>query len=554
MNLSDFSRYIDPAVVHRGKEYASEGRVISLKSIADEKYTAVVRGYEDYEVYVRLDNENNIMESECDCPYDFGPVCKHQVAVFLELKNREADGVSSPEPSLQQLLEAESKEKLIELLLSIASDSYSAEERIRLHLSKRGADQELDACRRLIRSYIDTYSDDHGFVSWRNVSRAVEGAEIVAEKALSAFDEEEWLHGLAILFCIIEEMIELLQSADDSDGGVGIVIESCLESIFKLAQDHHHIPAEERLKIFRRLLEETHQPYYDGWSDWQLALLEAAGALIESEQMQHQWDDAADSLLGHTSGSNWSREYTDERVTVLRYGQILERSGEEQAKAYLYKHLHFPEIREIAIRAALEQGDAEEAIRLAEAGEAQDQRLPGLVYRWKKYRYEAYHRTGQVEQQRKLGMELIVNGEYAYYRSVKDTFSDEGEWTLYLQDMLDQLEQSPRGEHTYTQILVEEEMYARLLEHVRKAPYRIESFYEQLLPHYPEEVKALFVAYIEFRADQSRDRRDYADVCRIIRMLQQVGGQKEAFTVTQKLLTKFPRRPAFREELGKIRF
>lgn len=87
MNLSDFSRYIDPAVVHRGKEYAFEGRVISLKSIADEKYTAVVRGYEDYEVYVRLDNENNIMESECDCPYDFGPVCKHQVAVFLELKN-----------------------------------------------------------------------------------------------------------------------------------------------------------------------------------------------------------------------------------------------------------------------------------------------------------------------------------------------------------------------------------------------------------------------------------------------------------------------------------
>lgn len=143
---------------------------------------------------------------------------------------------------------------------------------------------------------------------------------------------------------------------------------------------------------------------------------------------------------------------------MLRYGQILERSGEEQAKAYLYKHLHFPEIREIAIRAALEQGDAEEAIRLAEAGEAQDQGLPGLVYRWKKYRYEAYHRTGQVEQQRKLGMELNVNGEYAYYRSVKDTFSDEGEWTLYLQDMLDQLEQSPRGEHTYTQILVEEEM------------------------------------------------------------------------------------------------
>jgi len=35
-------------------------------------------------------------------------------------------------------LEAESKEKLIELLISIASDSYAAEERIRLHLSFDG--------------------------------------------------------------------------------------------------------------------------------------------------------------------------------------------------------------------------------------------------------------------------------------------------------------------------------------------------------------------------------------------------------------------------------
>jgi len=308
------------------------------------------------------------------------------------------------------------------------------------------------------------------------------------------------------------------------------------------------------MKIFRRLLEEIHQPYYDGWSDWQLALLEAAGAMIESEEMQHQWDDTVDSILAPTSERHWPRRYADERVAVLRYGQILKRLGEEQAKAYMYEQIHFPEIREIAIRAALEQGDAEEAIRLAEAGEVQDQGQPGLAYRWKKYRYEAYQRTGQFERQRKLGMELIVSGEYAYYQSVKDTFSDEGEWSLYLQEMLDRFERSPRGEQTYSRILVEEKMFVRLLEHVRKVPYRIESFYEHLLPHYPEEVKALFVNYIESRADESSDRRDYADVCRIIRMLQKIGGKQEAFNVTQKLLAKFPRRPAFREELGKIRF
>lgn len=552
MNIYNFAQYIAPEVVHRGMEYASEGCVISLECIDEGKYTSVVSGNEDYEVYVELDDEGNVIESECDCPYDYGPICKHQVAVFLELRTRDADGASTSDQSLKQLLEAASKEKLIELLLSIASASHVVGERIRLQLSNKGADQELDACRRLIRSYIDRNSDDHGFVSWRNVTRAVEGAEIVVDQALAAIDEGNSLQGLEILFCVIEEMIELLQSADDSSGSVGVVIENCLDSIVQLVQEHSPFPAEERMKIFSRMLEEIHQPYYDGWSDWQLALLEAASALIESEEMQQEWDDAAESL--QHSGSQWSRDYTDERVAVLRYGQILGRSDEVQARAYVEEHLHLPEIREIAIRAALEQGDPERAIRLAENGEAQSQGWPGLIDRWKKYRYEAYQGTEQIEQQRQLAMELIVNGEMTYYRSVKDTFANESEWALYLQDMLDQLEESSRGEHTYTQILIEEGKLERLLEHVRKKPYRIESFSSHLLPHYPEEVKTLLVAYIEFRAERSRDRRDYADVYRIIRILQQAGGQQEAIAVANNLLMKYPRRPALREELEKLRY
>lgn len=39
----------------------------------------------NYEVTVEIDDMGEIIYSECDCPYDFGPVCKHEVAVFFQL-------------------------------------------------------------------------------------------------------------------------------------------------------------------------------------------------------------------------------------------------------------------------------------------------------------------------------------------------------------------------------------------------------------------------------------------------------------------------------------
>ena len=42
-------------------------------------------GSEDYEVVVEMGDHGEIIYSECDCPYDFGPVCKHEVAAYFQL-------------------------------------------------------------------------------------------------------------------------------------------------------------------------------------------------------------------------------------------------------------------------------------------------------------------------------------------------------------------------------------------------------------------------------------------------------------------------------------
>jgi len=62
-------------------------------------------------------------------------------------------------------------------------------------------------------------------VNYRSVSRAVEGAQVVAEKAIEAADTGDWMLAARMNFCILEEMLDLLQAADDSDGTIGSVIE-----------------------------------------------------------------------------------------------------------------------------------------------------------------------------------------------------------------------------------------------------------------------------------------------------------------------------------------
>ncbi|WP_224654613.1 SWIM zinc finger family protein, partial [Escherichia coli] len=41
-----------------------------------------------YEVSVQLDIESNILTSYCDCPFDFGPDCKHELSVYYALIDR----------------------------------------------------------------------------------------------------------------------------------------------------------------------------------------------------------------------------------------------------------------------------------------------------------------------------------------------------------------------------------------------------------------------------------------------------------------------------------
>jgi len=89
LNLKNFERIVESKIVDRGFEYYEYDNVVSIEHVDEFEFCAVVLGSMEYVVYVRLNDDLDVLEHSCDCPYDWGDVCKHKVAVFYYIKDAE---------------------------------------------------------------------------------------------------------------------------------------------------------------------------------------------------------------------------------------------------------------------------------------------------------------------------------------------------------------------------------------------------------------------------------------------------------------------------------
>lgn len=81
MSIDDFlETSFQSRIIERGLQYFHNGNVTKI-DLANDKLSATVKGSTTYEVEVNLEN---LSLSYCDCPYE--KMCKHLVAVLLELK------------------------------------------------------------------------------------------------------------------------------------------------------------------------------------------------------------------------------------------------------------------------------------------------------------------------------------------------------------------------------------------------------------------------------------------------------------------------------------
>jgi uncharacterized Zn finger protein len=204
----------------RGETYYRDGAVLDpICQATHLRAQCEGSDYEPYQVSATLD-ESGIIETSCTCPYDYGGICKHIVALLLTY-------VRNPQsfrfiPPLATLLAGRSQEELIALigeiikrepeLLSLVELSVTTEQ------ARQGKPLDVAAYRLQARRAL------------RHESEHVVEKELRALRELAARSAKagDWLNAGAIYHAVLDETVrgydDTLREMDE-DGDISILID-----------------------------------------------------------------------------------------------------------------------------------------------------------------------------------------------------------------------------------------------------------------------------------------------------------------------------------------
>jgi uncharacterized Rossmann fold enzyme len=411
--------------------------------------------------------------------------------------------------------------------------------------------EEISSAKKLIQEYI-TGAKRKGFIDWRHIGQALKGAELTLQKAQEKLDAGDTQNAVLLSLIVLSPVVKMLQHADDSDGSAGSIINWALAITQKaVSASLKLLPEKEQRKLFEAILKESQKAIYDDWSDWRYDLLRICTHFLHDNEIRKKLEKQLDIIL-EQAGTSWNAKYDIKEVKLLQLEIVTKCEGLDAARKFIDENLHFSEFRKRAIALELEAEDYKKVIQLCLDGEAADQAYPGLVKEWKAYRFQAYEMHGDMEKQRELARELLFNNEFKYYQKLKELYPV-SEWESILQEIVDEFGRQKDQPSTYVSILIQEDLKEELLRYCQHNKLVITEYYPYIIKDYPNEVNDVFSQYINQSADEATDRKKYRKVCALIKTYKKACGTIASHHLITELRDKHKRRPAFLEELARIR-
>lgn len=553
MHLSNFENYFQEHILGRGLDYYHSKLITSLETDDGHHYVASVDGTEMYNVHVVISENEDVTEISCDCPYDYDQLCKHMAAVLFAI--REQKGVPIPgeiKQDLPSLLQSLDKEELIRILLEIADERPDIEKRLLFTYSK--SENELLSSDRLIKEYIRRASRK-GYIEWNQVDYALEGAEMVLEKARTKADEGNYKTAVLLGITVLANAVEILEYADDSSGSIGMVISWSIETIDRaICEGMDEFPLHEKAELFETLIKEAINERYDDWCEWRIDLLRVCVHFCAAEELRSTLEDRLSRMLKAVSTDSWRSSYEIIELKKLQLKIIENFDEDEKAERFIEENIVHPYFREQAITKAMQKGEYRKAIQLALDGEREAaNQWNGSVKKFKEYRYQAYKLLGDIDKQKRLALEFLQHDDFNYYAELKGLYSPD-EWQVKLKNIIAWFQSQKNRSYTYLSIIKEENLTEHILEYCKAKASTITELYPYLEERYPDEVNNLFIEYIRKEAEAASNRKQYQSVASIIKQFRKASSLGQPTDIIDELKLKNKRRPAFIDELEKVSF
>jgi hypothetical protein len=338
--LNNIEKWIDEVIVSRGEEYFDMGAVIELEEIDRGRWNALVEGTDDYNVHVLLKGAE-VTDSACDCPYDFGPTCKHEVAVYLAIRERlERNGAegkkdpkkrnkSSGRKALEDSEKTERKtssEKIDEIIKCLGFEGlsgfvreYAMEDRefrgvLLSRVVSLDDNANVEDYRNIIRAPINAvyrgFSIENRFMkkAFRGVDEALRIADMMSGK-------KEPLHVVYICQALTEEMpvvIDLFEQADDE---IWEVMGSAFDMLTECAGMLNVDDAE---YLFNYCLREARHRRLEGFEDWRWAHVRIAARLASTAGQEKKLFRAMDDVIKLAGDDERDRKYAEKTAQNIK--------------------------------------------------------------------------------------------------------------------------------------------------------------------------------------------------------------------------------------------
>jgi uncharacterized Zn finger protein len=116
MTLDDFENSVEPQILARGRAYYQDSAIKNVVRLAPDEISAVAYGTSRYNLRLKLQGRE-LIEWRCSCPYDWGDICKHMVALCFYLRQHGNTG-----PDIKLILQNASEAALRRFLAEQMQD------------------------------------------------------------------------------------------------------------------------------------------------------------------------------------------------------------------------------------------------------------------------------------------------------------------------------------------------------------------------------------------------------------------------------------------------
>lgn len=518
MKLSSFMNEVDEPILKRGLTYFKEGHVLGIKLVSPSWYEVLVIGGDNYLVSVQVSEDGTILKARCSCPYQGGPLCKHEVAAFYAI----AESFFPKESQLEKVLQTLPKKLLVDELVKFASRDDQIYVELMIYekevTSLRQFEQQLE-------SIVAIHTQFKDYLTGHAIEKLVCGLQGLLSEIKNSSSYRLMIEKILLLR---EECEGIMAYIDDLEGVFSEFLgelHSNLQNLIFLTMDE----MKEDEVVFSLLMQRLEAKEMD--IDFELL------DLVSEYGVQPKKFEVIISYI--KKNVNHMNPKTQETLYKKWY-ELLLTYQEERVDAFLTEYEHVFVLKRFYVERLVEKQQYDEAIPLILELEKKDKDY------WKRYRYQVYEQMKAEDKMLALAQELFLDGDFSYYLKLKNlakgTFNK----------MYPMLKEKISSRALYLKMIEYEHDVDAMLAYVKEDLSYIEQVASLLWDTHETEVITLYETLIKQELLKARDRVGYRRICSMLQKFRHYTTDEAYLNLINHLIKKYPRRRALIEELQRL--